>query len=284
MRSVWTGTIGFGPVVIPVKLGVVVSEPDLPLHYFRRTDASRIEMKRFAKSDGTEVSFPDLAKGYEMPDGRVVLLELDDFTLAYGQRDKNAKILYFTPLAQVPPRTAHQQSYYVQPGSGGEQAYALLAQAMLRTGKAGVVSFAVSQREVLGVLYPADDGCLVLERLQWAENIRAADFTVPAADQAAVEMAENLIGLQTQDFDWNSYRDPSMAALNTVIQAKISTGQAVGTPVAQAPGAPTQAADLMAVLAQSVAEEKAKRTPSPAPRTRKPRATRAPAQRETAVA
>jgi DNA end-binding protein Ku len=275
MRSLWNGTISFGMMVIPVRLGTAASSEDLPLHQVRRADGSLIGYRRYAKADGADVESSDVAKGYETPDGRMVVLEDADFTLAYGEKNRSAQILSFTG-ANTLPRTAHRQSYLVEPGKGGEQSYALLAKVLYRQNKAGVVSIALGTRQALALLYATQDGYLTLERLQWAADVKTPDFAAPvsAADEKQLDIAENYISLLTKPFDWASVTDPSMEALSSVIQSKLAAGEAKAVPAAAAreTGTATAADDMMAALLASVAAEKAKQEPAKPARTRRPRA------------
>jgi DNA end-binding protein Ku len=274
VRSIWTGTLAMGPLVLPVKLGTVAGEDKLPLHQVRKSDGSRIEMKRFAVADGREVPYSDVVRGYETVSGQVVLVTDADFELAYGAKNREARITGFTPRDSV-PRTAADTSYYVEPGKGGEKAYRLLATALERQGKAAVVSVAIRQREAQALLYPVN-GYLVLERLQWAENLRLPDFAAPSekVTEAEIELAENYISLLSGEWNWTAQKDTSAQALADVIQAKAETGQVVGTPAERKPGSTTAPADLEAVLRASVEAAKAAKAPAPAP-VRKPRTKKA---------
>lgn len=274
MRSIWSGTVGFGMIVIPVKLGTVVSREDLPLHRVRRADGSRIRQQNIAEADGQPVEWRDIAMGWDTGNGQVVLVEDADLEKAYGPKNREAKILAFVPAAEL-PRAAHETSYYVEPAKGGEKAYELLATALARTGKAAVVSVAIRQRAALGLLY-ADDGYLVLERLQWASAVKKPDFGAPrtGVTDAEVSMAENLVTAMSGEFDWRAQADTSAQALEEVIRAKTETGQLVGSPTAPRPGAATAPADLAEVLRASVAAAKAAREPKPIPRKRAPRRTK----------
>jgi DNA end-binding protein Ku len=272
MRHMWTGTLGWNMVVIPVSLGTAVSEEKLPLHRVRRTDGSRIRQQNVAEADGQPVAWEDITTGYDTGSGQVVVLEKEDFDLAYGEKNRAAKILAFIPSGSA-PRTAHETSYYVEPGKSGEKAYALLAEAMTRTGREAVVSIAVRQREALGLLYP-QDGYLVLERLQWAADVKKPDFTVTAeVAEKEVDLAENLVTQMSEpSFNWAAHTDTSMEKLSAVIQGKLETGQVLGTPSAPAPGTVTPPQDIMAALAASVEQARAERAPARkprAPRTRK---------------
>jgi DNA end-binding protein Ku len=271
VKSIWTGTLSAGMLVVPVKLGTAVSEDRLPLHQVRRADGSRIEMRRFAKADGREVPYSDLVKGYELPDGRTVTLDKADFEQVYGDRNRDAKILSFVPVTSL-AWTALGTPYYMEPASpAAEKAYALLAEAMRRTGRAALVSFALRDRDSLALLYPDSDGYLVLERLNWASDVKKPDFTVTAqVTGAEVEQAQNLVDAMSAEFDWASYTDTSAEKLAALVQAKAETGQVSGLPVTTDSTA-TVAADLMSALAVSIAQAKAERAPKPVrkPRTRK---------------
>jgi len=271
MRSVWDGAISFGMVVIPVKLLPATSDSGgLELHRVRRSDGSRVKMRRYAEADGPdgpEVPWEDTVMGYETGNGTTVLVEESDFTLAYGEKNRAARVITFIPAGSL-PRVAHESTYYVQPGKGGDGAYALLAEALKRTGKVAVVSVAVRARQALALLYPDERGYLLLERLQWAADVGTPPFEAPSGvSEDQVEAAENLIALSSAPFDWAAQEDASASALADVIARKAETGQVVGTPTA--PGTGAAPADLMAALAASVEAAK------PKPPARKPRAGKA---------
>jgi DNA end-binding protein Ku len=272
-RTMWDGVLDFGPLVIPVKLTKGTNPGDGPeLHWYRKSDGSAVEFRRFAVADGAELSFSEMSKGAELSDGRVVLLDKDDLSLAFGDKNRTAKILTFTTRAF--PLSAPDGSYIVNPGKNGEAAYALLAAALERTGKSAVVSFAPGTRERLAVL-KSEGGYLTLYPLHWASDVRKPEFAAPvASDEKMIELAQNLVDLSTSDFDWEARTDPSAEALAQLVQAKADTGQVTGTAPARPAGSPTAAADLMSVLTASVAQAKKNRNPAPA-RTRAPRSRKA---------
>lgn len=270
MRSMWNGTLTFGMIVIPVRLGPVAAGNELELHQYHRADGGRVAMKRTCSLDGEEIGYGDTARGYEAPNGQVVLLEDSDIALAFGNKTKEARVVMFTDAGQL-PRTAHQSTYMIEPDKGGAGAYALLAEALKRTGKVAVVSFAVRERESMGTVFTDGNGYLFLERLNWAADVRAPDFIAPpVTDENQVDIAENLISLSTGEFDWASYKDASAAALADVIRAKIETGQVTGVP--SRAGASLAPADLGEALAASVEAAKAARAVVPASRRRPSRA------------
>lgn len=282
MRSIWSGTLGVSVIALPVTLGSAVSEAKSRVHKVRRSDGSRIKYRGFAEADGQEVPYGETVRGYELDDGRMVILADADFERAFGPKSRDAKILFFTDPAQV-PRTAHDASYYVQPGKGGEKAYALLAEAMSRTGRVAVVSFALRDREALGILYPTANGeYLVLERIQWHADVRQPDFAPPMhaayPSEAEISQAESLVKALTEEFDWPAYTDQATVKLAEVAAEKAAAGQGVSEPAR--PAAAPATVDLATALRESLAAvkaAKAAKAPVPVARTRAPRTRKAPA-------
>lgn len=275
MRSVFTGVLSVATLVLPVKLGTVVSDDSLELHRYRKSDASRIRMKRVAEADGEAVEWDDTQPGYELGDRTVVLLDDDDLARAFGEKSKNVTVVTFLDAGRL-PRTASSASYYVQPVKGSEKGYALLAETMKRTGKSAAVTVKLRDRDSYALLYTDGHGYLILERLHWASEVKRPDFDAPSADLTAtdLDLAENLVTQMSGPFAWETLKDESAARLDAVIQAKAETGQAVGTPAPKAAaGAPT--ADLTAALLASVEQAKADSTPKTPVRTRAPRAKKA---------
>lgn len=271
-RTMWNGQVsGFGMIVIPIKLSNAVGDEGIKFRQVRKQDGSRVKYTRTALADGREVPYADIVKGYELANGEIVVLSDEDFEAAYGEKSRNAKLLAFTTPDSV-PRTAAGPSYYVQPGAGSDQAYALLAETMKRTGKVAVVSVAIGTRESLGVLYTPGDGYLVLEKLHWAADVRKPGFEAPAAPDAGsmLDLAQALVTEMTSPFSWEAFKDESEARLNEMVQAKISRGEAVGTPAPPA-GNPAPP-DLAEALKASVEAARAAKAKPAVPRARRPRA------------
>lgn len=272
MSSVWTGTISTGLLSLPVKLHPAVSKEKSRVHQVRKADGSRITMRRFAVSDGTEVPYSDLADGYETDDGRIVMITDADYDQAYGEAARNAKVLFFTDASGL-PRTVHEASYLAEPGKNAEQAYALLAATLKDKGKAAVVEFTMRKRESLAVLYATDDGYLVLERLQWHSDVNKPSFAAPALQGGAeglqrAALAADLVDTLTGPLALEKYSDAGAARLAAIVAGKEKAGLSVGAPAA---AAAVPVLSLDEALRQSVAAAKAAKAPAPA-RTRKPRA------------
>jgi DNA end-binding protein Ku len=257
MRSIWKGAVSFGLVSIPVKLYSATEERNISFHQVRRSDGSRIRYQRVAAADGEEVPYSDIAKGYELPSGETVVLEDTDFANLPLSTSRTIDVLTFVPLEQVDP-IYFAKSYYLEPDKTGTKPYVLLRDALERSGKVAVVKVALRQREQLATLR-VRDGVFVLETMLWPDEVRAPDFAfldddVSVRDQE-LAMAESLIDTLSGDFEPDQYRDDYRAALESVIEAKVSGREVVTPPGEAAPD--TSMSDLMSVLRASV--EAAKR-------------------------
>jgi DNA end-binding protein Ku len=275
MRSIWTGAITLSLLNMPVKLGSSTKDNQLGLHMVRKSDGSRIRFTRVAEADGQEVQWNDIAKGYDAPDGSLVILDDEDFKAAYGPKNRVASILMFTNAASV-PRTAIKTSYHVQPDKGGEKTYALLAGALQASGKVAILTFAMRQRVALAVLAP-QDGYLILESLEWHADVLTPDFAAPpmTASEDEQALAARLIEQMTGDFDYAAQKDVSTEAVAAVIQAKIEKGHVIAAPKPAEPGG----AAIVNMMDAIQASLKATR-PEEKPKARAPR--RRAAAKETA--
>jgi len=281
MRSIWAGAISFGMVVIPVKLYAATEQRDVAFRQVHREDGGRIQFRRVCSVDGEEVPYADVAKGYELATGDMVVLTDDDLKDLPLATAKRIDVLHFSPAGQLDPILANK-AYYLDPDPSGVRAYVLFRDALERSGRVAVAKVAIRQREALAALR-VRDGVLVLETLLWPDEVRAPDFKFLDEDvdirTQELKMAASLIDTMTEDFDPSLYKDAYREALEALVQAKIEGNDVVrpaGTAVpAGAPGGP---ADLTETLRASVAAAKANRTrdggdaepPSAAPKQRKP--------------
>ena len=262
MRSIWAGAISFGMVVIPVKLYAATEQRDVAFRQVHRQDGGRIQFKRVCSLDGQEVPYSDVAKGYELATGDVVVLtddDLKDLPLVTAHR---IDVLHFSPAAQLDPILANK-AYYLEPEPAGVRAYALFRDALERSGRVAVAKVAIRQREALAALRVRED-VLVLETLLWPDEIRTPDFkfleeNVDVRSQE-LKMAASLIDTMTEDFDPSAYRDAYREALEALVQAKIEGNDVVrpGGPGISA-DKPSGPADLTEILRASVAAAKADR-------------------------
>jgi DNA end-binding protein Ku len=260
MRSIWAGAISFGMVVIPVKLYAATEQRDVSFRQVHREDGGRIQFRRFCSLDGQEVPYSDVAKGYELATGDVVVLtdeDLQDLPLATAHR---IDVLHFSPAGQLDPILANK-AYYLEPEPAGARAYVLFRDALERSGRVAVAKVAIRQREALAALR-VRDSVLVLETLLWPDEIRTPDFkfldeNVDVRSQE-LKMAASLIDTMTEDFDPSAYKDAYREALEALVQAKIE-GNDVVRPSGPGIAAdqPSGPADLTEVLRQSVEAAKA---------------------------
>jgi DNA end-binding protein Ku len=271
MRAIWKGAITFGLVSIPVKLYSATEERDVAFHQVRRADGARIRYKRVAAADGEEVPYADIAKGYELPGGEIVVLTDEDFANLPLSTSRAIDVLEFVPLEQVDP-IYFAKSYYLEPDRTGAKPYALLRDALEHSGRVALVKIAIRSREQLGTLR-VRNGVFVLETMLWPDEVRTPDFAfldekVEVRPQE-LAMAESLIATLAADFDPSQYRDSYREALQAVIDAKVAGKEVV--PPSAGGAQPDVAGDLMAALKASVAAARRSRgelppaVPPPAP-------------------
>ena len=174
MRSIWKGAISFGLVTIPVKLYSATEERDVSFHQVHREDGGRIKYKRVCTVDGEEVTYGDIAKGYDLGGGEMVVLTDDDLAGLPLTTSRTIDVLQFVPLEQVDP-IYFAKSYYLEPDRTGTKPYALLRDALEESGRVALVKVALRQRETLATLR-VRDGVFVLETMLWPDEVRKPDF------------------------------------------------------------------------------------------------------------
>ncbi len=251
MRSIWNGAISFGLVTIPVKLYAATEEKDVAFHQVHAADGGRIRIRRVCSLDGEEVAYADIAKGYELAGGEVVILKGEDFAELPLTSSRVIDVLRFVPLEQVDP-IYFARSYYLEPEEIASKSYRLLCEALERSGRVGLVKIALRQRESLATLR-AREGVLVLEMMLWPDEIRTAAFDFLDQEQEIrpqeLEMAGSLIDALAGDFEPESYSDAYREALKALIDAKVEGRELMTPPAAEERSV---VVDLMAALEQSV--------------------------------
>jgi DNA end-binding protein Ku len=263
MRSMWKGAISFGLVTIPVKLYTATEQRDVSFRQVHVKDGGRIHFRRVCSLDDEEVPFADVAKGYELPDGEMVVLTDEDLAHLPLPSARSIEVLNFSPADQVDP-ILWNRSYYVEPEPAGTRAYILLREALDRTGKVAVTKVALRQRESLAALR-SHDGVLVLETMLWPDEIRAADF--PFIDEDVdvraqeLRMATSLVDSMTEDFDPGQYHDDYREALQQMIEDKVEGREVTPPPE---PAAEEEPASLLDALQASLDAANRGRGPAPA--------------------
>jgi DNA end-binding protein Ku len=258
-QSVWKGAISFGLVSIPVRLFSATEEKDISFRQVHRDDGGRIRYKRVCSVDGEEVPYSDIAKGYELPDGEMVVLDDEDFANLPISSSRSVEVLSFVPAEQI-DAVQMSKPYYCDPTGGDVKPYVLLRDSLEKANRVAVVKVALRQRERLAMLRPRD-GVLVLQTLLWPDEVRGTKLDFLDQDVSVrpqeLAMAESYISALSGDFDPSEFSDHYREALEEVIEAKVA-GREVKAPEEQ-PAATGQVVDLMEALRRSVAEAKARR-------------------------
>jgi DNA end-binding protein Ku len=295
MRSIWKGAVSFGLVTIPVRLYSATEQKDVAFHQVRRTDGSRIRYQRVAVADDEPVDYGDIAKGFELPGGDMVVLTDKDLAQVPVSSSHSIEVLEFVPLEQVDP-IYFSKSYYLEPDGAGVKPYVLLRQALEASGKVAIVKVTLRQREALATLRIREN-VFVLETMLWPDEIRKPDFKFLDEDVSVrpqeLAMASSLIESLTADFDPSEYTDSYRAALQQVIDAKVAGREVVTPPGQEEEGG--QVLDLLAALRASVAAAAERRGAPPGaavaaapeedtPAKRTAKAAKAPAARSTTKA
>jgi DNA end-binding protein Ku len=262
VRSIWKGAISFGLVTIPVKLYSATEERDVSFHQVHREDGGRIKYKRVCTVDGEEVTYGDIAKGYDLGGGETVILTDEDLAGLPLKTSRTIDVLQFVPLEQVDP-IYFAKSYYLEPDRTGTKPYALLRDALEESGRVALVKIALRQREQLATLR-VRDGVFVLETMLWPDEVRSADFGFLDEEISVrpqeLAMAASLIDTLTGDFDPSQYTDGYREALQAVIDAKVAGREVVTPDEPESSGGAVL--DLMAALRASVDAAKGKKSSS----------------------
>ena len=176
-QSIWKGAISFGLVSIPVRLYSATEEKDISFRQVHRDDGGRIRYKRICSVDGEEVAYADIAKGYELPDGEIIVLDDEDFANLPMSSSRSVEVLSFVPAAQI-DAVQMGKPYYCDPTGGDVKPYVLLRDSLEKADRVAVVKVALRQRERLAMLRPRD-GVLVLQTLLWPDEVREPQARLP---------------------------------------------------------------------------------------------------------
>src|SRR5215208_3876991 len=199
MRSIWRGAVSFGLVSIGVKLYSATEDKDIRFHQVHATDGGRVKYKRVCSIDGEEVEYSDIAKGFELPDGQVVILTDEDFEDLPLATRREIEVLEFVDQDEIDP-IMFEKTYYLEPEGPAARPYVLLRDALENAGQVAITKIAIRQRESLAVLR-IRDGVLVLHTMRWPDEIRRPDFAFLDEDISVrpqeLKMAEALIGSMT---------------------------------------------------------------------------------------
>ncbi|MDG4778754.1 Ku protein [Micromonospora sp. WMMD961] len=264
MRAIWKGAVSFGLVSIGVKLYSATEEKDIRFHQVHREDGGRIRYKRTCSVCGEEVTYDDIAKGYDIGGGEMVILTDEDFADLPLTSSRAIDVLEFVPAEQVDP-ILYNKAYFLEPEGAATKPYVLLRDALIDSERVAIVKVALRQREQLATLR-VREGVLLLNTMLWPDEIRTPDFGFLDEDLKVrppeLAMASSLIDSMTGEFEPDVFTDDYRAALQEVIDAKVE-GREVVQPE-EVEEAPAAAVDLMAALKASVERAKTARGEQPA--------------------
>jgi DNA end-binding protein Ku len=248
-RAIWTGSIAFGLVNVPVRMYSAVEDHSLHFNYVHEPDGSRIGYEKICKEEGKPVPDSEIVKAFEYEKGEWVYMADEDFEAAAAENHRTIDIRQFVPFEEIDP-IFFERTYYLGPEENGERVYALLLNAMEDSGLAAIAKWVMRDRQNLGCLR-IRDGAITLERMHFADEVRDLEGIAPKSakvNKGELDMASQLIEQFRGAFDPSEYRDTYRDALCEIIKAK-RKGEPVHAEPAGEPEAPT---DLMSALRASL--------------------------------
>ena len=258
-RAIWSGSISFGLLNVPVKLYSAVSKKSVSFRELRESDGSRIRHKRVAESDGEEVAYEEIVKGYEVAPEQYVVITRDELEELDPKKTRAIEIKDFVDLDDIDP-IYFDHPYYLGPDKGAEKAYALLVKAMEDSRKVAIARFVLRNKENLAALRPMD-GVMTMATMRFADEVVTPDEIADSIEgdpskptKKELEMAKALIDSLAGEFDADEYRDEYREEVLALIERK-AKGESVVAAKSEAP-TPTKAPDLMAALEESLAAVK----------------------------
>jgi DNA end-binding protein Ku len=274
-RAIWSGTISFGLLNVPVKLYSAVARRSIGLREIRESDSARIKHRRFAEGTEEEVPYDSIIKAYELTPGQYVPLSKDEMAALAPEKTRAIDVQDFVDIEEIDPMY-FDSPYYLGPDKGAEKAYSLLAAAMEHSGKAAIARFVFRNKEHLSAIR-ASGGVLTLTTMRFHDEVvppgdldDALPDKKPKVAKREQQMAEQLIESLSTGFDPSAYKDEYREQLLALIEQK-AEGKEIVAPEAEAPEA-TKAPDLMAALEESIAAVKSKGGVKPAKANAKPKA------------
>jgi DNA end-binding protein Ku len=280
-RAIWSGTISFGLLNVPVRLFSAVARRNIALREIRESDNARIKHRRVAEGTDEEVPYENIVKAYELTPGQYVPLSKDEMSALAPEKTRAIDVQDFVDIEEIDPMY-FDSPYYLGPAEGAEKAYSLLAAAMESSGKAAISRFVFRNKEHLAAIR-ASDGVLTLTTMRFHDEVvppseldDALPDKKPKVAKREQQMAEQLIDSLSTEFEPDAYKDEYREQLLALIEQK-AEGKEIVAPEAEAPKA-TKAPDLMAALEESIAavKEKGSGGATKAPKTKAAKASKSP--------
>jgi DNA end-binding protein Ku len=254
-RAIWSGSISFGLLNVPVRMYSAVARRNIALREIRESDSARIKHRRVAEGTDEEVPYDEIIKAYELTPGQYVPLTKDEMAALAPEKTRAIDVQDFVALDEIDPMY-FDSPYYLGPADGAEKAYGLLAKAMKASGRVAIARFVLRNKEHLAAIR-SDGNVLTLTTMRFADEVVPVEELEILPDKASKpakreqEMAEQLIESLSTDFEPKDYHDEYREQLLALIERK-AEGKKIVASEAEAPKA-TKAPDLMAALEESIA-------------------------------
>src|SRR6266540_2201601 len=255
MRSIWSGTISFGLVSVPVRMFPATESKELRFHFLDKKDLTPIAYEKVRRDDREPVDPDEVVRGFEIEKGRYVPLEDEDLDRLDIELTHSIDICDFVSLEEIDP-VFFRKAYYLLPAKGAEKPYRLLVRALDETGKVGIAKVVIRNKQHLACLRTYD-GVLLLETLYYADEVRQPQALDGDLGTAKVEKAKSLVENLSESFEPEKYDDQYRKELLELIRAK-AKGQPLPEPQEEEGG---EVVDLMAALRESVERTKKQRKP-----------------------
>lgn len=256
-RAIWTGSISFGLVNIPVELFPATRDTGIHFNQLHREDMARVQYKVVCSADGQELERSDIVKGYPIGRDEYVIVEPEELEALAPEQSRAIDISDFVDLVDIDP-LFFDRPYYLVPGRNAAKAYHLLRQAMEESGKVGIATFVMRQKEYLGVLRSMGDA-IGLVTMRFEEEIVGVSELGGLADEVKVadkelKMARQLIDSLSADWDPSKYKDEYKERVTEMLEAKAEGQEVVtNTPVTRKAA---KVIDLVTALEQSLQNAK----------------------------
>jgi DNA end-binding protein Ku len=274
--TLWTGSISFGLVTIPVSLVTAEVREELDFTLLDRRDDSPIGYQKISKRTGKPVPADQIVRGFEYRGGRYVVVSDADLRRASPERTQRIDVVSFVEAGEIPP-IYFDRPYYLEPARGGERGYALFREALRRSGRVAVATVVVKTRQHLAAIL-VQDRALVLDLLRYASELRdPSRLRVPgpglkAISEREIKMAERLIADMTEPWKPGRYRDEYRDELLAFIRKRGRTGQLASAPEAEPARRPrADVIDIADLLRKSLAGKGPRGRSKPAETRRRPR-------------
>jgi len=246
--AIWSGTISFGLVSVPVRMYSAIDEKDLHFNYIHEPDGSRIGYEKICKAEGRPVPDEEIVRAFEIEKDEYVYMSDEDFEAAEPETHRTIDIRDFVPYEQIDP-IYFERTYYLGPAEGGERVYELLRRSMDDANLAGIAKYVMRGKQHLGCLR-VREGTITLEKMFFADEVRPVEGIAPdtvSADDRELDLARQLIASYSGNFELEQYEDTYRDALCEIIRAK-QKGRKPPKPKAE----PERPPDLMDALRASL--------------------------------